>query len=111
MELRKVLQKGILRNIQLMYVYRALSRSWIYLPIQIILFAQVTGSYAKAMTVIALGNIVSSILEIPTGCWSDKYGRKNVCSLGALSMFVAIALLTVADSFEVLLVVLFLWCI
>ncbi len=104
MELRKVLQKGILRNIQLMYVYRVLSRSWIYLPIQIILFAQVTGSYAKAMTVIALGNIVSSILEIPTGCWSDKYGRKNVCSLGALSMFVAIALWTVADSFEVLLV-------
>ncbi len=104
MELRKVLQKGILRNIQLMYVYRALSRSWIYLPIQIILFAQVTGSYAKAMTVIALGNIVSSILEIPTGCWSDKYGRKNVCSLGALSMFVAIVLWTVADSFEVLLV-------
>ena len=103
MELRKVLLKeGILRNIQLMYAYRALSRSWIYLPIQIILFGQVSGSYAKAMTVIALGNIISSVLEIPTGCWSDKYGRKTVCSLGALSMFIAIALWTIANSFAVL---------
>ena len=93
----------IFRNIQLMYIYRALSRSWIYLPIQMIFFAQITGSYAKAMTIIALGNIVSSVLELPTGCWSDKYGRKTVCALGALSMFVAITLWTFATNFEILL--------
>lgn len=98
-----LLKKGILRNIQLMYIYRALSRSWIYLPVQIILFAQITNSYTKAMTVIALGNIVSSLLELPTGCWSDKFGRKNVCSLGALSMFAAISLWTFASGFEMLL--------
>ena len=98
-----LLKKGILRNIQLMYIYRALSRSWIYLPVQIILFAQITNSYTKEMTVIALGNIVSSLLELPTGCWSDKFGRKNVCSLAALSMFAAISLWTFASGFEMLL--------
>ena len=59
-----LLQKGILRNIRLMYVYRGLSKSYIYLPIQIIYFAQITGSYAKAMSVIALGNIVSSNIRV-----------------------------------------------
>jgi len=89
----------VARNIPLMYLYSAFSKAWIYLPVQIIFFSQITESYTKAMGIITFGNIITTVLELPTGCLSDKFGRKRICSLGAFCMFLALLLWSFSTSF------------
>lgn len=76
------------KNIRLLYLISFFSSSRFFTPILVIYFAQVTGSYAQAMTLLAFDSIFQAILEIPTGIFSDLIGRKYTTILaGTAGLF------------------------
>jgi len=62
----------------------------LYAPIAVLYYAQVTGSFAAAMSVFSATMLASVALELPTGVLSDRIGRRRTliagCVLGAASV-------------------------
>ena len=79
----------IIRNILLLYLFRLFQKTIFSLPIQIIYFAGITQNYAFAMSLYSISHLTTVALELPTGCFSDKFGRKWVCVLGAAGLFLS----------------------
>lgn len=59
-----------------------------YIPVKIVYFHLVTGSYSTASTIISLVWISQALMEVPTGVFSDLVGRKNTMILGIFSAIV-----------------------
>lgn len=97
-----ILFKHIEQNISLMYAFRFLQKMSFSLPIQIIYFSAITQNYAMAMGLYAISHLITVALELPTGCLSDKWGRKWVCVLGAFGLFLSSIFYAVADTYLVL---------
>ncbi len=72
------------------------------MPIAIIYFAQVTGSFASGMTVFSIMMLSSAILEVPTGVLSDLLGRKKTMMLGGVAGTLSILSYALAHSFVLL---------
>lgn len=67
----------IRRNILLFKLYYLFSEIWPLSVLSIVFFQQISGSYAFAMGVFSIANIVQSIAEVPTGMISDRIGRRK----------------------------------
>ena len=50
----------------------------------VIYFESITKSYAQAMLIYSISSIVKVAMEIPTGIFSDKIGRKKTIILSSL---------------------------
>lgn len=72
------------KNIRLFNIYSFLSSLDFYLPIKVVYFHQVTGSYATASLIISLVWIAQALCEVPTGIFSDLIGRKKTIVGGSL---------------------------
>lgn len=77
----------IRRNILLFKLHFFLSSLWPLLTLAIVYFQEITGSYALALGVLSIANIVRSISEVPTGIISDKIGRRRTMIVGAFGVF------------------------
>lgn len=75
----------------------------LHAPIAVIYFAKVSGSFALGMSVFSIGMVSSALLEIPTGIFSDKIGRKKTILLGSISSVVFIFIYAMATSYQMLL--------
>jgi MFS family permease len=77
------------RDLRLFYLFRLLATSYLWVPISV-LFMQSRGlSFGEIM---ALGGIYSAVVilvEIPTGVFADRIGRRRSMQLGALAMVAA----------------------
>lgn len=71
------------KNIRLLTWFNFFTDFRLYNAIAIIYFAKVTGSFALGMSVFAITMISSALLEVPTGIFSDKIGRKYTIVCGA----------------------------
>ncbi len=74
---------------------------WLY-PMTILMVVyleSITNSYAYAMLMISIRTITISIMEIPTGIFSDKIGRKKTLVLAGIIFFISCFLYAVAGSF------------
>jgi MFS family permease len=60
-----------------------------YGPIMVIYFAQVTGSYTAATSLLAVKMLSSAAFEVPTGMLSDRLGRRGTMIAGAVVMVAA----------------------
>lgn len=72
-------------NIRILTWFNFFTDFKLYAPVAVIYFAQVSGSYALAMSVFSVASVSSAFFEIPTGVFSDRIGRKKTMVLGALS--------------------------
>ena len=78
MEITKI---KIKRNITLFKLASFFDGLWPLSPLAVIYFEQITNSYAIAMGIFSIANILQCIMEIPTGILSDRLGRKyTLCS-------------------------------
>ena len=84
---QNTLQRQLNRNLNLYLSQGFLSWFIISWPIEILYFAQILESYTLAMSLFALQNLCLVFFELPLNWLADKYGRKNLCILGALSLF------------------------
>ena len=94
--------KPSLKNIRLFYLFSFLDSFWPCTPFFVIYFSQITGSFTLAMSLGTINTLTTTCLEVPTGILSDKFKRKTITFLGALSVFIAACLYSVANNYWIL---------
>lgn len=87
------------RNLRLFYLFRLLATSYLYVPI-FMLFQEGRGlSFFERL---ALGGVYAGVIvavEIPTGVFADRIGRRRSMMLGALMMVASCIVALRAESF------------
>lgn len=89
----------IRRNILLFKLNCFFGDLWPLSALAIVYFEQITGSYATALGVFSIANIVQSLTEVPTGIISDKMGRKNTMVTSAFIFFLCFIVFALAGNF------------
>ena len=89
----------IRKNILLFKLYYLLADMWPLSVFAIVYFQQIFGSYAFALGVFSIANIVQSIAEVPTGIISDRIGRRKTMILASVITTIAFILFSVAGTF------------
>ncbi|ONI76047.1 hypothetical protein ALI144C_35675 [Actinosynnema sp. ALI-1.44] len=77
------------RTVRLLSWFNFFGDFRMYGPIMVIYFAQVTGSYAAAASLLAVKMLASAAFEVPTGVLSDRLGRRGTMIAGAVVMVAA----------------------
>ena len=90
------------KNIKLLSWFNFFTDFKLYGPIAIIYFAQVSHSYALGAAVFSIAYITSSILDVPTGIFSDRIGRKKTMVLGAITAVAYAILYAIGVNFWIL---------
>lgn len=74
----------IRKNILLLKFMSFFNGFWLFSPLAVIYFEQVTHSYALAMLAFSLVTLSQSIAEIPCGMFSDRCSRKQTLVVGSV---------------------------
>ncbi|MEV4176597.1 MFS transporter [Nonomuraea sp. NPDC049709] len=77
------------RHVRLLSWFNFFGDFRMYGPIMVIYFAQVTGSYTAAASLLAVKMLSSAAFEVPTGVLSDRLGRRGTMIAGAVVMVAA----------------------
>ncbi|MEU7826996.1 MFS transporter [Catellatospora sp. NPDC049133] len=77
------------RNVRLLSWFNFFGDFRMYGPIMVIYFAQVTGSFTAAASLLAVKKLSSAAFEVPTGVLSDRLGRRGTMIAGAVVMVTA----------------------
>lgn len=93
------MQKITPHNVRVFKWLNSLHGIRFYTPIAILYFAQITGSYALAATVMSAAFITQAVMEVPTGILSDKIGRRNTAFVGSVSYLASIILYAIGLNF------------
>jgi MFS family permease len=94
----------VARNIRLLSWFNFWAEFRLYAPIAILYYAQVSGSYALAMSIFSITMLAQSLFEVPTGIFSDMIGRKRTVVYGAVASVVAILFYAVGGTYVALVV-------
>lgn len=90
----------IKRNIILFKLASFFDGLWPLSPLAVIYFEQITDSYATAMGIFSISNILQSVMEIPTGIVSDRIGRKRTLCSSSFCFVVCFILYALAGNFD-----------
>lgn len=90
------------KNIKLLSWFFFFSDFKFYVPIIILYFTQVTGSFALGMSIFSIIFLSQALFEIPTGVFSDLVGRKWTFILGMLASILAVIFYGIGQSFIIL---------
>ena len=63
---------------------------WPMTAVMAVYFQEITRSYTAAMSVFSLCCLSQAVLEVPTGIFSDKIGRRQTLILSALSLIICL---------------------
>lgn len=84
------LNKHLRNNIKLLSLYNAFYNFRLHSVVAIIYFAQITHSYALAISLFSIAQIAQAVLEVPSGIYSDRLGRSNCLKIGAFASLLSI---------------------
>jgi MFS family permease len=87
------------RNIKLLSFFNFFTDLRFYSAVLILYFTRISGSFALGMSLFSVIFISSAILEIPTGIFSDRIGRKKTIILGASASVVSAIFYAVGISY------------
>jgi len=73
------------KNVKLLTWFNFFTDFKLYSAIIIIYFARVTHSYALGASIFSITYISAALLDVPTGIFADRLGRKRTVVLGALA--------------------------
>ena len=86
------------RDLRLFYLFRLLATSYLWVPISV-LFMQSRGlTFGQIMTLGGVYSAVVILVEIPTGAFADRIGRRQSMMLGALMMVAACLVVSITRS-------------
>jgi MFS family permease len=89
----------LVRNLRLFYAFRLLATSYLFVPIFMLFQADRGLSFFERL---ALGGIYSAVIilvEVPTGVFADRLGRRRSMMWGAITMVVSCLLAARATDF------------
>ncbi len=92
------------KNIKLFQPFNFFIWMTFYTPLASIYFARVTGSYALALSIFSISQLIRAILEVPSGIFSDTYGRRQCLIIGAWLSFLAVTTYALAGNYWVLVI-------
>lgn len=93
------------RNLRLFYAFRLLATSYLFVPI-FMLFQEERGlSYFERLVLGGIYSAVIILVEVPTGVFADRLGRRRSMLLGSLAMVVACVMAARAHGFAEMAVV------
>jgi MFS family permease len=88
-----------MRDLRLFYLFRLLATSYLYVPI-FMLFQEARGlSFFQRLALGGLYSAVVILVEVPTGVFADRLGRRRSMIAGALAMVASCTVALRADSF------------
>ncbi|MBI4508201.1 MAG: MFS transporter [Deltaproteobacteria bacterium] len=87
------------RDLRLFYLFRLLSTSYLFVPIELAYATSRGLSFTQAMFLSTIYSLVVILTELPTGVLADRIGRRAAMMAGALAMVAACAVFTVAKGF------------
>ena len=88
----------IRRNIFLFKLNCFFGNLWPLSALAIVYFEQITGSYATALGVFSVANVVQCLVEVPTGIISDKIGRRRTMISSAFIFFLSFVAFAMAGT-------------
>lgn len=89
----------IKNNIKLLSWFNVFYNFRFYSVLAVIYFAQITRSYALAVSIFSIAQIAQAVFEIPSGIYSDKYGRTKCLQVGAIASFLSIIFYAFAHNY------------
>lgn len=87
------------KNVRLLSLFNFLIGFTFFAPLAIIYFAHVAGSYTLGTSVFGVMLVSAAILEVPTGIWSDRVGRRGTIILGSLTRVAAFTMYAIGLSY------------
>lgn len=90
----------IRRNITLFKLTQFLGGLWFLSSLAVVYFETITHSYVLAMTVFAVSSLSTTLMEIPTGLFSDKIGRRKTLLCSPILVCLAFLLWALAGNFQ-----------
>lgn len=92
------------RNLRLLAWFNFWLDFRLYAPVMVIYFSQETGSYALGMSILSIIMLSSALLEVPTGVFSDRIGRKRTVVIGAAASVVSIVFYAIGGAYPILVI-------
>ena len=92
-------EQRIQRSLRTFYVFRLLATSYLYVPIFMLFWESRGLSFFERLALGGLYSAVVILVEVPTGVFADRIGRRRSMLLGALTMVASCLLATQATSF------------
>jgi MFS family permease len=90
------------KNIKLFQPFNFFIWMTFYTPLASIYFARLTGSYALALSIFSISQLTRAILEVPSGIFSDTWGRRKCLIIGAWLSFLAVMAYALAGNYWML---------
>jgi MFS family permease len=87
------------RELRLFYAFRLLATSYLFIPIFMLFQAERGLSFFERLALGGLYSAVIIVVEVPTGVFADRAGRRRSMLCGALAMVAACLLAVRADGF------------
>ena len=87
------------RELRLFYAFRLLATSYLFVPIFMLFQAERGLSFFERLALGGLYSAVIILVEVPTGVFADRVGRRRSMLCGSLAMVVACLLAARADGF------------
>jgi MFS family permease len=87
------------RDLRLFYLFRLLATSYLYVPIFMLFMEERGLSFGERMALGSLYSAVVILVEVPTGVFADRIGRRQSMMLGAATMVISCLLAFEANSF------------
>jgi hypothetical protein len=91
----------VARNLRLYLVYQACRNAYFFVPIFFLYFNQSVG-VSDVLVLEAIYYVTVVVLEVPSGWFSDRVGRKATLLVSAVTLVASYAIFCVADSFVLL---------
>lgn len=87
------------RTIRLLSLWNFLTDFSLFAPVAILYFAHVSGSYALGMSVFSMVFLTAALLQIPTGIFADRIGKKQTMLAGTIMGIVSTVLYAIGLSY------------
>src|SRR5688500_13691962 len=87
------------RDLRLFYLFRLLATSYLWVPISCLLMSARGLSFLEVMLLAVIYSAVVILVEIPTGVFADRIGRRRSMMLGTLAMVASCLIAYQAGSF------------
>jgi len=92
------------KNIKLLKWHTFFTDFTLWAPLGIIYFSKVSGSYALGISIYSIIMVSSAIFELPTGIFSDKFGRVKTFILGSLSYLLSGIFFAIGLKYQILII-------
>jgi len=92
------------RDLRLFYLFRLLATSYLWVPIFVFFMASRGLGFDEVMILSAIYSAVVILVEVPTGAFADRIGRRQSMMAGALAMTASCLIAYTSHSFNQFLV-------